>query len=324
MSDSSEAGKFARVMKADELADFVAPATTRARESDLRAWARWADGREFSEAGIATYIAEHVGRLSPATMRRRISTWRWAALRAGAPDPVTPHVLSVVRGAARAAPRAPRKAPPIMASDLVAMCEQERHPMRRAALLLGWHCAMRRSEIVALRRRDIEMTHLGAWVHVRVSKTDQEGRGQPIWICRLRTPRVCPVATLEAAWDWVAPHIPAGASMLDLPAICRWAPIDAEASILPRTVSAIVRQAALAANLPHAERMTGHSLRAGWCSTAAEFGLGAHEIQSISRHRSVAVLSGYLRDSNAQRASSRVARQLEAVADNLPRAGERQ
>jgi integrase len=47
----------------------------------------------------------------------------------------------------------------------------------RALLLLGFAGALRRSELVALDVADLEETAEGLLVHIRRSKTDQEGAG---------------------------------------------------------------------------------------------------------------------------------------------------
>jgi integrase len=66
----------------------------------------------------------------------------------------------------------------------------------RALLLLGFAGALRRSELVALDVSDLEETPEGMFVHVRHSKTDQEGVGDFVSIphgSRLR-----PVAGVKA------------------------------------------------------------------------------------------------------------------------------
>ena len=51
---------------------------------------------------------------------------------------------------------------------------------------------------------------------------------------------------------------------------------------------------------PHAgldpERYAGHSLRAGFVTAAARAGADVWKIQQVSRHQSLQVLSGYVRD----------------------------
>jgi site-specific recombinase XerD len=59
-------------------------------------------------------------------------------------------------------------------------------------------------------------------------------------------------------------------------------------------VAAVVKRHALAAGLDPRE-FSGHSLRAGFVTSAAETGASILKIQETSRHKSVDVLAGYVR-----------------------------
>jgi integrase len=59
-------------------------------------------------------------------------------------------------------------------------------------------------------------------------------------------------------------------------------------------VALIVKRYALAAGLDPAE-FSGHSLRAGFATSAAETGASILKIMETTRHKSVDVLSGYVR-----------------------------
>ena len=60
-------------------------------------------------------------------------------------------------------------------------------------------------------------------------------------------------------------------------------------------VARILQARAAAAGLEPA-RYGGHSLRAGFVTAAARAGADVWKIQQVSRHRSMQVLSGYVRD----------------------------
>jgi site-specific recombinase XerD len=59
-------------------------------------------------------------------------------------------------------------------------------------------------------------------------------------------------------------------------------------------VPLIVKQRAEAAGLDPAEP-SGHILRAGFCTSAAETGASVMKIRETSRHKSIDVLAGYVR-----------------------------
>ena len=61
-----------------------------------------------------------------------------------------------------------------------------------------------------------------------------------------------------------------------------------------RAVARVVQDRVAAAGLDP-ERFAGHSLRAGFLTAAARAGASIFQMQQQSRHRSVQVLSGYVR-----------------------------
>jgi integrase len=145
-----------------------------------------------------------------------------------------------------------------------------------------------RSELVALDVADIEHVRRGIVLHLRRSKTDQDGRGQKIAIPYGRT-RWCPVAALEA---WLA------ASEITAGAIFR--PVDRHSHVhnvrlSGEAVSLVVRERASAAGLD-ATGYSGHSLRAGLATSAAQAGVPASRIKAQTRHASDAMLSRYIRE----------------------------
>lgn len=157
----------------------------------------------------------------------------------------------------------------------------------RALLSFGMVSCMRRSELVALDVADVQRVPEGLRVTIRRSKTDQEGAGAVIAIPEGR--RLRPVARLG---DWLA-----RAGVSDGPLFRRLSQCGAR--VLPdrmsdRSVAEIVKARAKAAGLDPAE-FAGHSLRAGFLTSAARAGASVWKMQEQSRHKSLDVLSGYVR-----------------------------
>ena len=67
-----------------------------------------------------------------------------------------------------------------------------------------------------------------------------------------------------------------------------------------RAVARLVQAATTAAGYAPVP-FGGHSLRAGFITSAARTGAGIFKIQEISRHRSLQVLAGYVRDAQVYR-----------------------
>jgi integrase len=157
----------------------------------------------------------------------------------------------------------------------------------RALIALGMAGALRRSELVALRVEDIERVKEGIRVRIARSKTDQQGVGQTIAIPTGR--RLKPVALLEA---WLR-----AAGITEGFLFRRFVSKADKLSTDPMddaAVALVVKRRAAAAGLS-ADDYAGHSLRSGFLTSAAAAGASIWKMQEVSRHKSVDVLSGYVR-----------------------------
>jgi integrase len=155
----------------------------------------------------------------------------------------------------------------------------------RAILLLGFAGAFRRSELVALDVSDLEESEDGLRITIRKSKTDQEGQGQTIGI--MRGSAACPVRAVKT---WLA------AARITEGAIFRPVPGEVSAERLaPRSVAKIVKSYARRLGL-NVSDFSAHSLRSGFLTSAARRGASVFKMRDVSRHKSMDVLQGYVRD----------------------------
>jgi len=157
----------------------------------------------------------------------------------------------------------------------------------RALLLVGFGAALRRSELVALDVIDVAVVPEGLRVTIRRSKSDQDGEGAVLAIGRTGR-ATCPAAAY-AAW-LAASGISQGAVFRG---ISRHGRIGARLST--DAVSAIVQARAAAAGLDPAP-FSGHSMRAGFATSAAQAGIEERVIMQQTRHRSAASVRRYIRD----------------------------
>lgn len=257
-----------------------APATRRAYAAALRDWGHWAsrNARQYlpaHEHDIAEYLAALAGTgVSVSTLMQRVAALAYAHRLAGLPSPTEAStVRAVVSGIRRELSVRPDRKAPATVDALSAMCAQvpvDTLPGRRdrALLLFGFAGAFRRSELVAIDVEDLEETDAGVLVHVKRSKTDQEGLGREVGI--LRGTRLCPVQALQ---DWLRT-----AAISEGPV---FRPISSGGLVGPSrltggTVARIVKRHAEAAGLDP-DRFSGHSLRAGFATAALDRGadLGA-------------------------------------------------
>ncbi len=165
----------------------------------------------------------------------------------------------------------------------------------RALILLGFAAALRRSELVAVQINDLDVVERGLILCVRRGKTDQEGEGRIVPVHRAATPALCPVLTVTAWLRELARHgHTRGALFVSLRGTGATEP-GAPLSACGRDVSRILKRAATRAGVP-VERLSGHSLRAGYATTAAGAGASRRDIRSVTGHRSDRMVEIYIRD----------------------------
>ena len=122
-----------------------------------------------------------------ATLVRRLASISKAHQARGLSNPTRSELVrATLRGIKRTRRCAQRQAKPLLRDDLLlvldAMGDGLKDIRDRALLLIGFAGALRRSELVALDVADIEHVRRGIVLHLRRSKTDQDGQGHKIAI----------------------------------------------------------------------------------------------------------------------------------------------
>jgi len=129
-------------------------------------------------------------------------------------------------------------------------------------------------------------------VTIRRSKTDQEGVGRKVAIPRGEI--ACPVTALRT---WLeAAGITEGALFRRV--FNKRAQRVADRRLAPRNVATIVKAAAAKLGLD-ASAFAGHSLRAGFVTSAVKRGANLIKITDVTGHRSLEMLKTYSRDAEA-------------------------
>jgi integrase len=270
----------------------IAPSTRVAYDSDLRHFATWGGALPASSAMIASYIAAHAGVLAVATITRRVATLSKAHQAMGEQNPCqSALVKATLRGLRRKKGTAQKQAKPLLREELFAILDSMGDSMKdvrdRALLLLGFAGGFRRSELVGLDCADIEMVRQGIIITLRHSKTDQEGAGRKIGIPYGRTQH-CPVAAVTA---WLErSKITQGAVFCPVTRYGHLQPVRLSGD----AVSEVIRER-LAAFGIDPEGYSGHSLRAGFATSAAQAGVSTLKIRAQTGHASDAMLGRYIR-----------------------------
>lgn len=275
------------------IADGVPANTRRAYARQWAAFTAWcaAHGRVALPATGHT-LAEYTSQLceagqAPASVEQAIAAVRTMHRLSGhAGQPVTEAARLALRAHKRRRAedggRGQREAPPITIDALRAMvsaCDLATPIGRRDRLLLVLGLALmgRRSELVALTRDDVREVADGLEVTIRTSKTDKDSAGETIAIPRGSHPLTDPVA----AWrDWLTVLDRAGQ-----PAGRLLRRINRHGTIGPSlgadAVNVLVRDLAVRANVPYADTVTAHSLRAGGATVAYAAGV---PVAVIAKH----------------------------------------
>jgi site-specific recombinase XerD len=274
-----------------------ASATRAAYQSDFRIFSAYCDARGLvalpaATDTVAAFIsAEAKGGAKASTIGRRIAAIRYAHKLAGHEPPTNAEgVKATARGIRRSIGAAKVQKAPATADILRTMLDGCPNTLRgkrdRALLAVGFAGAFRRSELVALTVADVVEVQDGLRVMIRRSKTDQEGQGQEIAI-----PRGTKLRPAEALRTWLdAAGISEGPIFR---AVSRGD--NARSTALGAdVVGDIVKEHCERAGLDPA-LFAAHSLRAGFLTSGAEAGASMSKLQEVSRHKSIAVLTSYIR-----------------------------
>ena len=264
-----------------------------AYQTDLKHFTEWGGHLPASPMTVAAYIAAFSEKQAVTTITRRVATISKAHQAMGAENPCRSELVkATLQGLRRKCGVTLKQAKALTREDLFivldGMGDSAKDARDRALLLLGFAGAFRRSELVGLNVTDIETVRQGLIVTLRRSKTDQEGAGRKIGIPHGRT-RHCPVAALT---DWLTRSgITEGAIFRP---ITRHGQLQRE-RLSGDAVSEVIRERLAAVGIDPAG-YSGHSLRAGFATSAAQAGASTIKIRQQTGHASDAMLSRYIRD----------------------------
>lgn len=165
--------------------DSLAPNTRRAYLSDLGEFERWGGSIPATAEAVAAYLAARADTLAVASLVRHVASISKAHEARGLPNPTRSELVrATMRGIKRTRGCAQREAKPLLRDDLLMVLDTMGDGLKdirdRALLLIGFAGGLRRSELVGLDVTDIEHVRQGIVLHLRRSKTDQDGHGQ--WI----------------------------------------------------------------------------------------------------------------------------------------------
>jgi len=284
--------------------------TLAAYAADWKHFSTWCDTHKrralpASPETILCYVVDLVDRYTVATIDRRLSSIGYYHKHARHALPnKDPEVERTMRGIRRARGVAPNGKAPILTPLLRQMVEalpDDLPGLRdKAILLVGYAGAFRRSELVSLQMRDVQIGDTGLAITLRRSKTDQEGIGFTKGIPAGVNNATCPKRALEAWMQRAA--ITSGPIFRP---IDRWGNVGTRA-LSGLGVARVVKRALIAIDVDTAN-YSGHSLRAGLVTAAAMAGVSERVIMQQTGHKNTAMLRRYIREGSLFRENAAAA-----------------
>ena len=161
----------------------------------------------------------------------------------------------------------------------------------RTIVLIGFSGGFRRNEIVSLNYDDIEFVNEGMKINLRRSKTDQYGEGFLKGVPYFDNPQYCPVISMQ---NWLK------ISKIDSGSLFRRFSKGAkltEIRLTDQTVALIIKKYLQLAGID-SKNYSGHSLRSGFATSAADAGAEERSIMAMTGHKSTEMVRRYIKEAN--------------------------
>ena len=161
----------------------------------------------------------------------------------------------------------------------------------RTLILIGFSGGFRRNEIVALDYDDLDFVPEGLKISIRRSKTDQFGEGMIKALPYFDSSQYCPVVSLK---DWITvSKINSGSLFRRFSKGSRLT----ENRLTDQTIALLIKEYLQLAGINN-KNYSGHSLRSGFATSAAESGAEERSIMAMTGHKSTEMVRRYIKEAN--------------------------
>jgi site-specific recombinase XerD len=161
----------------------------------------------------------------------------------------------------------------------------------RSIILIGFSGGFRRNEIVSLNYEDLDFVEEGLKINLRRSKTDQFGEGSVKGLPYFENSQYCPVVSLQ---KWIE------ISKIDSGPLFRRFTKGSKLSnkrLSDQTVALLIKDYLKIAGIEN-RNYSGHSLRSGFATSAAESGAEERSIMAMTGHKSTEMVRRYIKEAN--------------------------
>ena len=245
-----------------------------------------------------TYLSKKEAKMS--TLKRRlVSIGVIHKLKGHYLDTKHPSIIENIMGIKRRKGSFQKGKKPILISNLKIIIniidQQDKEEIKkfrdRSLILIGFSGGFRRNELVSLDYDDLDFVPEGLKINIKRSKTDQFGEGFTKALPYFDNSQYCPVVSLK---NWIElSKITSG------PVFRRFVKGSklSENRLTDQTVALLIKEYLNLAGID-SKNYSGHSLRSGFATTAAESGAEERSIMAMTGHKSTEMVRRYIKEAN--------------------------
>ena len=279
--------------------------TLRAYKSDFKDFGAFCAKHGFNsmptEPKIVSLYLTHLSKNSKmSTLRRRlVSISMVHKIKGHYLDTKHPVIIENLMGIKRLKGTIQKGKKPILINHLKSIInvinEQKIEEIKKARdksiVLIGFGGGFRRTELVSLDHEDLEFVTEGLKITIKRSKTDQFGEGMTKGLPYFDNEVYCPVTNLK---KWLELS-----KIKDGPIFRRFAKglSVTKNRLTDQTVVLLIKNYLSLAGIDNSN-FSGHSLRAGFATVAAESGADERSIMAMTGHKTSQMVRRYIREAN--------------------------
>ena len=245
-----------------------------------------------------TYLSTKGAKMS--TLKRRlVSISVIHKLKGHYLDTKHPSIIENIMGIKRRKGSIQKGKKPILINNLKQIInvidEQENEEIKklrdRSIILIGFSGGFRRNELVSLDHEDLDFVQEGLKIKIKRSKTDQFGEGTIKGLPYFDNPQYCPVVSIQ---KWIK------ISKINTGPLFRRFTKGSNLSqnrLTDQTVALLIKEYLKLAGID-SKNYSGHSLRSGFATTAAESGAEERSIMAMTGHKSTEMVRRYIKEAN--------------------------
>ncbi len=266
--------------------------TLRAYKADFKDFAGFCIKHGFksmpSEPKVLSIYLTHLSKTSKfSTLKRRLASISVIHKLSGHYiDTKHPMITENLMGIKRVKGSYQKAKKPILISELKSIVDvidkdknEQRKIKNRALILVGFAGGFRRSELVAISHEDIDFVTEGVKIFIKRSKTDQSGEGMTKGIPYFTNSNYCPVMSLK---NWINKSQTKSGKIFDMS---------------DKSVALTIKKYTAKAGLD-SDKYSGHSLRSGFATSAAELGAEERSIMAMTGHKTTQMVRRYIQEAN--------------------------